>query len=235
MPRFFLPAAQITDSRALLTGPEFHHLRHVLRLTTGDGITLCDEAGAQYEGIIVHCSATNAEVAITEFSPPLAPRFTLTLAQAVLKPQKMDLVIEKATELGVNRVSPFFSTFTVVHMTPEHRTERVARWQRLARSAAKQSGSPAPAIDMPCSLPDLLATHPEESAKILLYEKEQGLSLRHFAQSHPSLSSLWVAIGPEKGFAAEEIAQARDSGVHIIATALCRFLWDGDRFPLPSP
>ncbi|MGH7965144.1 MAG: RNA methyltransferase PUA domain-containing protein, partial [Candidatus Binatia bacterium] len=89
MARFFLPAAQIRQSRALLTGPEFHHLRHVLRLTTGDSLTLCDEQGGEYDGTITQCSATSVEIRLTAV-PVSVPIFSLTLAQSVLKGPRMD-------------------------------------------------------------------------------------------------------------------------------------------------
>src|SRR5262245_31912330 len=104
MPRFFIPAAQIKQSRAALTGAEFHHLSHVLRLTVGDRLTLCDEHGRDHHGTIISLSATTAEISLTASSVSETPVFFLTLAQGVLKGQKMDLVIEKATELGVQRI-----------------------------------------------------------------------------------------------------------------------------------
>jgi 16S rRNA (uracil1498-N3)-methyltransferase len=157
------------------------------------------------------------------------------------------LVIEKATELGVNRIEPFFSACTVAQVPQERQGERLARWQRLARSAAKQSGNPFPLITTPRPLRDLLATVPDGVGKVLLYEKEATLSLKAFARTHPAFSSLWVVIGPEGGFAPAEIAQARATGFQtvglgtrvvraetaaIIAVALCQFLWGEEQLPL---
>src|SRR5262249_37761925 len=195
MPRFFVPAAQINQSRAVLTGPEFHHLRHVLRLNIGDSLTLRDEHGREHRGTITSLSPCNAEISLTASSLSDTGGFSLTLAQGVLKGQKMDLVVEKATELGVQRIVPFSSVFTVAQLSAERRTERVARWQRLAQSAAKQSGSPVPQITSPQSFTDLLAAIPAGVGKVLLYEKERLLTLKAFAQTHPTLSSLCVVVG----------------------------------------
>jgi 16S rRNA (uracil1498-N3)-methyltransferase len=251
MPRFFVPTAQIHGSRVLLTGAEFHHLRHVLRLNAGAHLTLCDEHGGEYQGIIAQLSPTSAAITITVSSAPVSTPFSLTLAQGLLKGQKMDLVIEKATELGVNRILPFVSAFTVAHLPPERHGERLARWQRLAHSAAKQSGSPVPLISPPQALGDLLTSVPQETGKVLLYEKERGQTLKAFAQTHPVCSSLCVVVGPEGGFAAQEVEQAQAAGFQvvnvgtftlraetagIVATALCRFLWQDEGIPpLPSP
>lgn len=242
MPRFFLPATQINQSRALVTGPEFHHLHHVLRLTTGDRVTLCDDKGGEYQGRITHCSAASAEIALTPISVSVSG-FSLTLAQGVLKGPRMDLIIEKATELGVHRIVPFFSTYTVVRPAADQGAERVARWYRLAQGAAKQSGNPVPLVSAPPSFRDLLASPAAGVEKILLYEKECTQTLKSFASTHPAVSSLWVVIGPEGGFAPEEVEQARAAGFQIVglgtqvlraetasivAVALCQFLW-GDR------
>ncbi len=249
MPRFFLPAAQIHGSQVLLTGAEFHHLRHVVRLNVGDSLTLCDEHGREHHGTIISLSPTSAEISLTASSLSDSGVFSLTLAQGVLKGQKMDLVIEKATEIGVQRIIPFFSAFTVAQLPAERRTERVARWQRLAHSAAKQSGSPVPQIIFPQPFADLLATVSDGAGKVLLYEKERALTLKAFAHAHPTFSSLCVVVGPEGGFAAEEVAQARAGGFQIVglgtptlraetagivAVALCRFLWGGAEIP-PLP
>lgn len=173
------------------------------------------------------------------------------LAQGVLKGQKMDLLIEKATEIGVQHIVPFFSAFTVAHPPEERRTERLARWQRIAQSAAKQSGSAVPLITAPRPFTEILTTTPKEFGKLLLYEKEQTLMLKAFARTHPALSSLCVVVGPEGGFAPAEVEQARSAGfvsvglgtrtlraetAGMVAVVLCRFLWgEGEIPPLPSP
>lgn len=246
MPRFFLSAAQIQGSHVLLTGAEFHHLRHVLRLSAGDSLTLYDEHGREHRGTIISLSPTSAKISLTASSLSDSEAFSLTLAPGVLKGQKTDLVIEKATEIGVQRIIPFFSAFTIAQLPAERRAERVARWQRLAQSAAKQSGSPVPQITFPQSFADLLITIPDGTGKILLYEKERILTLKAFAHTHPTFSSLCVVVGPEGGFATEEVEQARAAGFHVaglgtrtlraetaglIAVALCRFLWGEAEIP----
>ena len=121
MPRFFVSATQINQAHAALTGSEFHHLRHVLRLDVGDSLTLYDEHGREHQGTIISLSSTSAEVSLTASSLPPAAAFSLTLAQGVLKGQKTDLVVEKATEIGVQRIVPFFSAFTVPQLPADRR------------------------------------------------------------------------------------------------------------------
>ena len=249
MRRFFLPASQIDETRAVISGAELHHLRHVLRLQLGDSIAICDEHGNEHQGVIIHLSSTRAEICITGMRAPL-PRFPLTLAQGVLKGQKMDFVVEKATELGVNRIVPVTSQFTVARFRGDRQDNRFTRWQRIAQSAAKQSGNPVPQLSPPCSLADFLQLSSDQSEKILFYEKARGETLKTFARTHPTLSSLCVIVGPEGGFPNEEVEQARQArcqvlslGPHvlraetasIVAISLCLFLWGLPELPpLPS-
>jgi len=149
MRRFFVPTSQIHHSLAVISGNEFHHLRRVLRLRIGDEVTICDDHGQEHYGTVVTLSPTWAEVTIRHTQLVQTSRVPLTLGLGMLKGQKMDLVIEKVTELGVDRVAPFISTFTVSQLPTERQSERIARWQRIAQSAAKQSGSSVPQILAP--------------------------------------------------------------------------------------
>lgn len=245
-PRFFVSSAHIQQARAILSGAEFHHLRHVLRLAHGDAITLRDDTGKEHEGVIASLSPTAAEITLLSSSATALPSLSLTLAVGLLKGPKMDLVIAKATELAVYRIAPFFSAFTVALPPQERQGERLARWQRLAQSAVKQAGTPPPLITAPQSFRDLLLAVPADAGKILFYEKESTVTVKSLAQTYGRLSSLWVVIGPEGGFAPQEVAYARDRGFHIaslgtrvlraetasiVAVALCQFVW-GDPCPL---
>lgn len=247
MHRFFLPTSHIHDSQAVIDGTELHHLRTVLRVKVGDTVALCDERGTEYQGTITRLSAMTGEVRLTGVTSP-APRFSLTLAQGLLKGPKMDVVVEKATELGVSRIIPFVSKFTVGEVRTDRQAGRLARWHRIAQSAAKQSGSPIPHLDPPQSFAEFLSALPDNSPPLLFHEKEQHETLKHFAEKHPHLSALSVIIGTEGGFAEEEIARARQAGCAIlslgsrvlraetaslVAVALCQFVWGAQgRSPL---
>ncbi len=249
MHRFFVPVLQIHDSQAVISGDEFHHLRHVLRLQIGAEITLCDDQGMEYRGTIAALAPASAEVVIRHTQHSTVPRLPLTLALGLLKGQKMDLVIEKVTELSVNEILPFTSTFTVSQLPAERQSERLSRWQRIAQSAAKQSGSPMPKIHTPQLFEDLCGSQPSDTTTILFYEHERQATLKAFATDHPQTASLRIVVGPEGGFAPAEIGLARQAGIHvlglgpqilraetasIVAVALCRFLWDDAAVP-PLP
>lgn len=241
MRRFFISAAQISHAQALLRGAEFHHLRRVLRLEVGAQVTLKDDLGREHCGVIAQLSPSEAIIALTATTDIADRRFSLTLVQGMLKGPKMDLVIEKATELGVNRILPFYSTFTVAAVPPDRQAERSARWLRIAQSAAKQSGSPTPRITSPQAFTTTLEALSSEPMTVLCYEHEKQYTLKRFAQEYPQLDSLSLIVGSEGGFSPEEIEKARTVGVTIVglgarilraetagivASALCQFLWN---------
>ncbi|MDP2602613.1 MAG: RsmE family RNA methyltransferase, partial [Deltaproteobacteria bacterium] len=114
MARFFVPRKNITDQRATVEGPELDHLRKVLRLGPGDPIIVFDDAGWEHEAVIRSLSAQAAQIDLlrsvqAERESPLQ----LTLAVGLTKGEKMDFVVEKATELGVQAIVPFVSAYTV--------------------------------------------------------------------------------------------------------------------------
>ena len=240
MRRFFVHSSAVHVSQAVLTGPEYHHLRHVVRLQVGDPLTLRDERGTEYHGAISHFSAQTATITIRSVAAVSSPSFALTLALGLLKGAKLDLVIEKVTELGAHTIVPFFSANTVVSLPRDRQAQRLARWRRIAQSAAKQSGSHLPHIAAPHSFDQLLGAAPDSETRLLFSEHEQTLSLRAFADTHRTLSSLWIVIGPEGGFTLQEVAQAQASGftpvslgpsilraetASIAAVSLCQYVW----------
>ncbi|MSQ48066.1 MAG: 16S rRNA (uracil(1498)-N(3))-methyltransferase [Deltaproteobacteria bacterium] len=248
MRRFFLPTSHLHDSQAVIDGTEFHHLRHVLRLQVGDSVLLCDDRGAEYQGTIATLSSTSAEVTITH-TTPATPRFSLTLAQGLLKGRKMDVVIEKATEIGVSRIVPLITKFTVAQLREGQQQDRLQRWHRIARSAAKQSGSPVPHLAPPQSLAEFLHSIADDTPTLLFHEKARRETLKHFAERQPILLSLHVIVGTEGGFTEEEVEQARLAGCHILSlgshvlraetaslvtVSLCQFLWGTAGLP-PLP
>ena len=249
MRRFIVASQEIVRDRVHIRGPEFHHLKHVLRLEVGAAVEVCDERGTAYRGVIRGIARDAAEVALTHSAAVEPQGFRLTLAQSVLKRPAMDLVMEKTTELGVDEIVPFVSERTVARIPPEKRAERIARWQRIAHAAAKQSSSPQPTIRPPLSFSEALRGVPENVRKILFWEGEDGLHLKQFARTDPDCRSLYVMVGPEGGFAAHEVETARRAGfvsvslggtvlraetASLAAVSVCRFLWGDVRFP-PLP
>jgi 16S rRNA (uracil1498-N3)-methyltransferase len=241
MLRLFVPSAQAEGPRLHITGAELRHLR-ALRLGPGARLCVFDEHGAEHEVQIERLGARAVEAAILATRrPERESALDLVLAPALLKGAKMDLVVEKAAELGVRRIAPFLCRRALGVGT------RTARWRRIALAAAKQSGrTQVPAVDDPVSLVDLLRT-PWPGLRLLAWEEEREQPL---AALPADAGSVVVAVGPEGGFAEDEVEAARASGFvtvslgprilraetgAIVAAALCQHRWGDVGRRLSSP
>jgi len=218
MPVFFLPPDAITPPSITVPPSLQAHLRDSLRLELGEQIWVCDGQGTRY--LMELTRVTKQELAgrilSTSQEPPrTAPR--LTIGQAVLKGEKMDWVIQKATELGVSEIIPLQSRHTIVQLRPERLDAQLARWQRIALEAAQQSEQwHVPVIARPQSLADCLEHSPAPGLSLMLTERLEGQSLRTIPLPAGNEGSVVALIGPEGGWAKEEVAQAEQSGCKLI-------------------
>lgn len=141
MTRFLVSPENVRGDRITIKGREVHHLRNVLRLRRGEKVVCFDGSGREYEGAIERLSFAQAEIKIEKIEEQrreLSPR--ITLAQGLLRSNKMDLVVQKCTELGVFKLMPMRTERSVVKLDEAKSGARRERWQRLAGEAAKQSG-----------------------------------------------------------------------------------------------
>jgi 16S rRNA (uracil1498-N3)-methyltransferase len=149
---------------------------------------------------------------------PAPPKTTpsIVLAQALLKGERMDWVIQKATELGVDRIVPILATHSVVKPRTDRIEHQVARWRRIALEAAQQSERwSLPAIDEPATLPQLLSTSKIAAAKIFLAERSDGASISSVPLEHGH-GEVWLLVGPEGGWKEEEVLQALQQGFSAV-------------------
>jgi 16S rRNA (uracil1498-N3)-methyltransferase len=242
MARFFLPRQQIRAQRGFVTGQELEHLRRVLRLEPGDRITIFDDAGWEHEAVIRSLGLATGEIDILRsYQTQRESRLQLTLAVGLTKGEKIDFVVEKATELGVQTIIPFASTYAVPKLDERKIAARGERWQKIALSAAKQSGrTKVPQVLPLMKFADLLMRAQPQAAKLLCWEKEAQQSLRLAHDKLGDAHSLLVAVGPEGGFSSSEAELARQHGfewVHlgrrilraetaaVTALSLVQFLW----------
>jgi 16S rRNA (uracil1498-N3)-methyltransferase len=242
MARFFLARQQIRDNRGFVTGQELEHLRKVLRLEPGDQITVFDDTGWEHEAVIRGLSATQGEIDIVRsYQAQRESRLQLTLAVGLIKGEKIDFVVEKATELGVHTIIPFASTYAVPKLDERKIAARTERWRKIALSAAKQSGRTQVPVVLPLmKFTDLLIHAQSQAAKLLCWEKEAEQSLRQAHDKLRDADSLLVVVGPEGGFSPSEAELARQHGferVHlgrrilraetaaVTVLSLVQFLW----------
>ena len=142
MRRFFVLPENITGDTVLLSGPEAHHMRSVLRLQPGALIELLDGTGKIYHAEIFKITGNRVEGRITGHHAEIIDNpFPMTLAQGILKGKKMDLVLQKATELGVDTLIPMMTRYCEQRKNLGHRMQR---WQRIMLEACKQCGRTTP-------------------------------------------------------------------------------------------
>jgi 16S rRNA (uracil1498-N3)-methyltransferase len=204
---FFVPKALLVGDRAILQGPEHHHLSRVLRSRPGDEVWLFDEDGFRYRARVERLTGEEAFLAVLERAAPFAFGTRITLAQAVLKPKAMDWVVQKAAEFGTAAIVPVTSE-RVAASVEDGAGRKSGRWARIALQASKQSrtGRP-PTIEPARKLTDFLASC-EAPAKIVLCER--GARLRQVLDEIASRaggrppSEAVILVGPEGGWSSLE-------------------------------
>ena len=213
MRRLYLPPEQLaTAPRVKLTEGQSQHLLTVLRLRPGEALEVFDGRGGRFQAVL---APFGLEIGAALPSPPR--RVDLVLVQALAKGEKMDLVVQKATELGVSRIVPLAAERSVVRLEEKRAGSRAARWRRIAQEAARQSGrADVPAVDEPCSWEAVFALLREDPERrgLLLDPGERALKLGDAARGAPRLL---LAAGPEGGFSAGERERAIEAGLLGVA------------------
>jgi 16S rRNA (uracil1498-N3)-methyltransferase len=216
--RFYAPALSL-DSVFELPDPEAHHLSRVLRLTAGDAIAVFDGCGYEALARVEAIAATRVSVRVIE--PRLAApeaRVAVTLAQALLKSDKMDRVIRDAVMLGVAAVQPFVSRRTDVPMKAVERGGRQDRWERTVISSVKQCGrAVVPPVHEAKEFQELLQSTAGR-ARLMFVEPGAGNDVSDVSSLEAVRpSAAVVMIGPEGGWDPEEISAAAASGVTLLS------------------
>jgi 16S rRNA (uracil1498-N3)-methyltransferase len=181
----------------------------VLRARPGDLFTLFDGAGTEVEARVVSVGAREAELELGQrrAAPSAAPAVDITLLVAVPRGERMDWLVQKTTELGVARIVPVASERSVAR--PEAGSGRHPRWEKIAREAARQCGrADVPRIDEPTELEAALAANDLPARRLALWEGERGRSLGAALTAGAPAAPTAILIGPEGGFAADEVARA---------------------------
>lgn len=217
--RFYAPPTASDGKTVRLASDEARYLRDVLRLQPGEQVYVFDGQGKEFECDIEASSRDSAQLRILAVVEPTQPEspLDLTLAIALLKGEKFDLVVQKATELGVTRVLPVITERADVRMRDEKDgTKRLARWQRIALEAAKQSGrARVPQIAQPVAFRSMVAS--SETAKRVMFSERDGQALAAAIKDQTAPGQPVIAlVGSEGGWTDEEIALARNAGWEIV-------------------
>lgn len=214
MPRFFVDKTQLGQQFAVLTGENAAHAK-VLRLRNGDHVTLCDGDGTDYQCVISDMSPDQVCLVVERSSPTESEaRIFVSVYMGYAKGDKLEHVIQKATELGAAEIIAFPSSRCVAKVDAKALQKKLPRWQKIAASAAQQSGrGRIPQVLALTSYEEALQRAAAAEKALFFYENEQSHTLT--AALSGGFQTVSIMTGPEGGFSPEEAQQAADTGLEV--------------------
>ncbi len=215
MRHFFIEPSQLDGCRASFSGAEARHIKNVLRLKPGDAIRLFDGTGVEYVGVIDALPPGAVEVAISGSVPAAGrARLPVSVAQGFLKEKKMDRLVRQLSELGAARWMPFISDRSVARPEGGRAQARQERWRRIAVEALKQCRrGDVMQIDDVVEFDRLLERAPAHELRIVFWEQSsEPLTAQRFSGGPAGPASVLIVLGPEGGFAEEEVRAAVAAG-----------------------
>lgn len=217
MRRFYVNPNSIHDAQLTLNGDEARHITNVLRLQPADMIVVFDGSGYDYEvrlssvtSLVVTGEVLSRGMTTTE--PPVA----ITLVQGLAKGEKMDYIIQKSVELGVNRIIPIQSDHSVVKLDHNRASSKVQRWNRMTVEACKQCGRSRPPVVEEVSRLAPVVERFSGVPRVFFYERRKQDKLGDLINRHRRAmleQGTIVFIGPEGGFSESEAQMAQDAGL----------------------
>lgn len=225
MYHFYVDKCNIDDGRIRINGQDVNHIKNVLRMREGEKIIVCDGEGTEYTAAIssMYSDEITADIISCEKSGAES-NTRIYLFQGLPKKDKMELIIQKAIELGVYEIIPVMTKRVIVKLEDKKREEKkLERWRTIAESAAKQSGRGIiPHVSEVVSFKDAVKRAGELDVSVIPYEKADGGAdgmsrTREIIRGMRGGKSVGVFIGPEGGFEEDEIELAGEAGISAIS------------------
>lgn len=219
MHHFFVTPQQISGDKIRIEGGDVNHMKNVLRMKLHEKAEISDGESRTY---LCEVEAYEEDVAVLhileEMEADTEPASKLYLFQGLPKSDKMELIVQKAVELGVYQVIPVAMKRSVVRLDDKKAAKKADRWNSIAESAAKQAGrSRIPEVTMPLSYKEALKMAEELDVTLLPYELAGGMKVtREVIRQIKSGQSVGIFIGPEGGFEPEEVDAAVSMGAKVI-------------------
>jgi len=223
--RLFLPPEKFNSEKISITGEQARYLSLVVRSRPGDGLLLFDGLGFKYECTIISVHKKEVLAELMKKSPySVESPVSISLAQGLPKTDKMDLIVQKTTELGVKKIFPLITERSQVR-----HTGKTERWRKIAQAASQQSGRDRiPEIGDPVTFKDFLEQHNTSPAKgyrdavkgikrssrihLIFSEHRESSSLKQVLGGLKCITDITILVGPEGGFAKEEVDAASERG-----------------------
>ena len=221
MHHFFVRPEQISGKEAYIEGPDWNHAANVLRVRPGEQVLLSVGEDWNYLCTVREVDRAGQRILLSVLEENRDVRelpVKISLYQGLPKSDKMELIIQKAVELGAARVVPVETARCVVKLDRKKAESKRARWQAISESAAKQSGrSVIPEIAMPMKYSAALKEAADSDVRLIPYENAEGMErTRKILESVQPGQKIAVFIGPEGGFEETEIRQAEEAGFEAV-------------------
>jgi len=218
--RFFAPPDAFSRDTVHLDSDEARYLREVLRLKPGEQVFVFNGEGKEFQCTIEEARRDSSLLKVVSEIEPARPEspLRLTLALALLKGEKFDLVVQKATELGVTTITPVTTKLADIRLRDQSDAKkRVVRWQRIALEAAKQSGRAVlPEVANPVAFAECVSKTPTSSVRLMFSERDGGLLLQVVESRNEPVHAVTALVGSEGGWTDEELGSAREAGWEVI-------------------
>lgn len=210
MPRFFTET--INENKGIISGDDAKHIAKVLRMHAGEKLVACDCQGYDYDCVIESLSDKEVELSVErKYSSETEPSVSVTLYQAMPKSDKMELIIQKAVELGVSAIVPVQTKRCVSRPDAKSMAKKLERYNRIALEAAKQCGrGRIPQVLPMLDFADAIKAMKEDQRAFLFYENSTSSFRKELEQGVNSVS---IMVGAEGGFEEEEVQKALDLGI----------------------
>lgn len=216
MSRFFIPTDSIDGDSILITGSDAHHISHVLRMAKGDRLTVCDMGRREHECVISDFSKdTVALKVISTKDSENEPSVRVTLYQGLPKADKFEQIIQKAVELGVDRIVPVKAERSIVKVN-ESFGKKLERYSAIAESAAKQCGRAIiPQVSEAVSFEQMISEMKKLSLSFICYEGNEVIPIKKLLSDaiENGVGEIGFYIGPEGGLSVSETKAAKEAGI----------------------
>jgi len=218
MPRFFVKPENINEGSVSITGEDAFHIARALRMAVGDEITVADSEGYEYK---CKLSKIRDDICVCSISEKLLSKsespVDVSLFMAYPKGDKLELVIQKAVELGANKIIPFESSRCIKRPRQDKAEKQGVRLSRIAEEAAKQCGrGMLSEISAPISFSEMILEAKKSELSLFCYEGKGTVSLKEILSKNPNAKSISVVVGCEGGFSENEAEIAKESGLILV-------------------
>jgi len=218
MYHFFVSEEQINGENAYIEGSDVNHIANVLRMKTGEELLISVKGDWDYLCKIVDIETDRVNLKVLESMEQRELPVNITLLQGIPKSDKLEMIIQKAVELGVSEIIPVKTKRVVVKIDEKKVDTKVNRWNAIAESAAKQSKrSIIPKVHEPMSIDNALEIVKDFGVKLIPYENADGIDkTRKILDNMDKTKNIAVFIGPEGGFEESEVERIKNSGFEVI-------------------